>query len=288
MKYIFVINSFTIGDRLEKLIKRIEVTAKKFKLDYVVEINNEDYSTEDILNKYKDGKNVIMAVGGDGMINRVLNGIVNTKNILGFIPYGTGNDLYKTALRSLDELTKCDIVKINDRYFINVACFGIDAEVANNNNYINSKYIPKNLKYIFSLIDTFFKYKNRDMKIMVNDEIIENKFATIAVCNASFYGNGFMIGPNSSIVDGLIDIYYANDLDKWNILKLILKLKNGKHEKSKYIKKIQTKKLTIESLNSIKCNIDGESLCDNKFNIEVINNGITLYFNRKLIKEIIK
>ena len=90
MKYIFVINSFTIGDRLEKLVKKIELTAKKFKLDYVVEINNEDYSTEEILNKYKDGKNVIMAVGGDGMINRVLNGIVNTKNILGFIPYGSG------------------------------------------------------------------------------------------------------------------------------------------------------------------------------------------------------
>ena len=140
MKYIFVINSFTIGDRLDKLVKKIEKTSKMFKLDYIIEINNKNYSTEDILNKYKDGKNVIMAVGGDGMINRVLNGIVNTKNILGFIPYGTGNDLYKTALRSLDELTKCDIIKINDRYFINVACFGIDAEVANNNNYMNSKY----------------------------------------------------------------------------------------------------------------------------------------------------
>lgn len=288
MKYIFVINSFTIGDRLDKLVKKIEKTSKKFKLDYVIEINNKNYSTEDILNKYKDGKNVIMAVGGDGMINRVLNGIVNTKNILGFIPYGTGNDLYKTALRSLDELTKCDIVKINDRYFINVACFGIDAEVANNNNYMNSKYIPKNLKYIFSLIDTFFKYKNRDMKVIINGKTIDNKFATIAVCNASFYGNGFMIGPNSSVTDGLIDVYYAKDLTKWNILKLILKLKRGKHESSKDITKIKTEKLAIESLSSINCNIDGELLCDNKFNIEVIKNGITLYFNKELIKEILK
>lgn len=191
-------------------------------------------------------------------------------------------------MRSLDELTKCDIVKINDRYFINVACFGIDAEVANNNNYMNSKYISKNLKYIFSLIDTFFKYKNRDMKLIINDKTIDNKFATIAVCNASFYGNGFMIGPNSSVTDGLIDVNYAKDLTKWNILKLILKLKRDKHESSKDITKIQTEKLTIKSLSSINCNIDGELLCDNKFNIEVIKNGITLYFNKELIKEILK
>lgn len=288
MKYIFVINRFTIGDRLDNLIRRIEKASKKFNLDYIIEINNKDYSTEDILDKYKAGKNVIMAVGGDGMINRVLNEIVNTKNILGFIPYGTGNDLYKTALRSLDELTKCDIVKINDKYFINVACFGIDADVANNNDYMKSKYIPKNLKYIISLINTFFNYKNRSMKLSINDEIIEDKFATIAVCNASFYGNGFMIGPKSSITDGLLDVYYARNLNKWDMLKLILKMKNGKHENSKHIRKIQTNKLTIESLNNIKCNIDGELLDNNKFNIELIKNGITLYFNENLIKEIIK
>ena len=132
MKYIFLINKFTVLKKEEQLIKKIKKVCEKLKINYVIEVNGENYTTEDILEKYKDTKNVIIAVGGDGIINRVLNKIINTKNILGFIPYGTGNDLYKSALKDLDELTKCDMVKINDKYFINVACFGIDADVANN------------------------------------------------------------------------------------------------------------------------------------------------------------
>lgn len=287
MKYVYVINRFAMNNKLDSLVKKIELVSKKHKLNYAIEINDEKYSTEDILKKYRSSKNVIMAVGGDGMINRVLNSIVNTKNILGFIPYGTGNDLYKTALKGLDELTKCDIVKINDRYFINVACFGIDADVANNKDLITLKWIPKSCKYLLSLISTFFKYKNRKMILNINNEVINNNFATIAVCNASFYGNGFMIGPNSSLTDGLLDVYVAEDISKLKMISLILRMKKGRHENAKGIRKIVTNKLSVKSDVKIKCNYDGEILEDNEFNLEVIKNGITLYYNLNLIKEII-
>ena len=126
------------------------------------------------------------------------------------------------------------------------------------------------------------------MKIIVNDEKFEGKFATVAVCNASFYGNGFMISPNSSLTDGLIDVYVVNDINKFEMFKLILKMKKGHHENDSNIKKIVTNKINIITSNKIKCNIDGEVLEDNKFELEIISNGITLYYNQKLIKEIIK
>ena len=126
------------------------------------------------------------------MINRVLQGIVNTKNILGFIPYGTGNDLYKNVKKNFKNgNTLCDLVKINDRYFINVACFGIDADVANSKDDIKSKFLPKSSSYIVSLLNTFFKYKNKNFEVKINNMSIKDKFATIAVCNGSYYGNGF-------------------------------------------------------------------------------------------------
>lgn len=288
MKYIFLINGFTVKDRLEELKDKIILACNKYNLDYVIEINDRKYSTEDILKKYKKSKHIIMAVGGDGMINRVLQSIVNTENILGIIPYGTGNDLYKSIVKFQDEYNKCDIVKINDKYFINVACFGIDADVANSKDDIKCKLIPKSWRYIISLIKTFFKYKNRAFHIKINDKNITDKFATIAVCNGSYYGNGFMIGPTSNLTDGNLEVYIARDINKLSMLKLILKMHGGQHENSKKIKKLITNKLHIQSKNLVKCNIDGDILEAKEFNIEVIKNCIIIYYNQNLVNEIIK
>ena len=70
MKYIFVINSFTLKDEINEVIHRIKDFCVKNNMEFEVEINNEDNSTEDIVKKYKKCGYTIVAVGGDGMINR--------------------------------------------------------------------------------------------------------------------------------------------------------------------------------------------------------------------------
>lgn len=288
MKHIFIINSYTIKDN-DKIINKIKEYCKNNNTDYVIEINSKDNETETILEKYKNSKNIIYAVGGDGMINRVLNNIVNTENILSIIPYGTGNDLYKYIKEKINsEFNKIDIVKINDRYFINTACFGIDADVANNKDLIKSKLIPKKQRYNISVINSYFKYKNRRFEIKVNNEKLNSLYTTVAVCNGKYYGNGFMIAPLSEINDGLLDIYIAEGLSKIKMLNLILKLKSGKHENSKDIRKIRTNRISIKSKDKIKCNIDGEILEDKLFNIELIHKGIELYYNKELIEYVLK
>ena len=283
MKYIFVINSFTIKEKSDELCQKITEYCKNKKIDYKIEINSNTKSVEDILKKYQKSQDIIIAVGGDGIINRVANCIVNTKNTLSFIPYGTGNDFYKTVKESL-----IDIIKINNKYFINTACFGIDADVANNKNIVKTKLIPKKQKYNISLIYNFFKYKCRSLKININNEILEDEFTTIAVCNGKYYGSGYNISPRASITDGLMDVYIAKKLNKLSMLKLILKMKNGKHETSKHIIHYQAKKLSIISPKKIKSNIDGEELISNRFDIEIIENGLKLYYDQELINTLLK
>lgn len=287
MKYVFIINSYTVKD-IKKIINNIDSYSKNNNINYAIEVNNHNYETEAIVEKYRNSKNIIIAIGGDGMVNRVLNSIVNTENILSIIPYGTGNDLDKYLKENINsEYNKVDIVKINDRYFINTACFGIDADVANNKDLIKSKLIPKKQRYNISVINSYFKYKNRELEIEVNNEKLNGLYTTIAVCNGKYYGNGFMIAPFSEINDGLLDVYIAEDLSKFRMLSLILKLKSGRHETSPYVRKIRTKKITIKSKDKIKCNIDGECLEDNVFNIEIVNKGIELYYNKELIEYVL-
>ena len=283
MKYIFVINSFTLKDEINEVIHRIKDFCVKKNMEFEVEINNEDNSTEDIVKKYKKCGYTIVAVGGDGMINRVLNALVGTNNTLGFIPCGTGNDFYRSVSKEMkNEIEECDVIKINDRYFINVACFGIDADVANNKGLIKSKIIPKSQRYNVSVINSFLKYEPRHFILKINNEEIEGDFATVAVCNGGYYGSGYNISPNFKLNNGLIDVYAVEDDNKFNIMKMILSMKKGKHEKYKKVHKFQTNKLTIISNKEINSNIDGEELESKKFNIEV-KGKIKIYINKELI-----
>ena len=289
MKYIFLINSYTVKEKVNELKEKIKDYCHENKMDYKIEVNGNGKETEDILEKYKNKDYTIIAVGGDGIINRTLNCIVGTKNILGFLPYGTGNDFYKTVKKQFKiGLNECDIIKINDKYFINTACFGIDAEVANNKNVIKTKLIPKKQKYNIALLYNFFKYKCRTFAVKIENKEINDDFATIAVCNGTAYGGGYRIGPKSILNDGKFEVYLAPKLNKLAMLKLIMQMKKGEHEASKRIEKIVTDKLTIKSPIKFKCNIDGEVLEDNRFQIELIKSGITVYYNEDMIQSLAK
>ena len=221
MKHIFIINSFTTKEKTNEVKEKIKTYCHNKKIDYIIEVNSLETSTEEIVKKYNNNY-VIIGIGGDGIINRILNGIMNTKNILGFIPYGTGNDFYKSVKKEIkEEITSIDVAKINNKYFINTSCFGIDADVANNKNIVKTKLIPKKQKYNIALIYTFFKYKCREFEVEVNNEKYNDIYTTIAICNGSYYGSGYNIAPISDLQDSLLDVYLVPKLNKLSMIKNI-------------------------------------------------------------------
>ena len=289
MKYIFILNSFTLITEVENIKRRIEEYCTKENMEIIIEINSEEVSTESIVAKYRDQKNILLAVGGDGMVNRVLNGIAGTDNILGIIPLGSGNDFYKSVEKDLKEYyNTCDLIKINDRHFINVACFGIDADVANKKGEVTSKLIPKSQRYNASLLKTFSQYKCRNLEIEINGETLSGEYTTVAVCNGVYYGNGYKISPNSNPTNGLLDVYVVDKVNKLRMVNLILKMKEGNHLNEKEVHHYQTNKMIIKSPTSFVANIDGEELFDRRFEIEVLKNGIMLYYDKSLIDSITK
>ena len=288
MKYIFLLNRFSLKDKLDFVKDKIIKTCLELGIKYVIEINNDDVSTEDIVKSYKGKKVILCAVGGDGIINRVLNAMDLKNNTLSFIPYGTGNDFYKSVLLEFsDGINLCDLVRINEKYFINTLCFGIDADIANNSDIVHSKWIPKSQRYNASLLVNFIKYKNRHMKVYIDDKVMDDYFNTIVVCNGKYYGGGYRIGYNSLLSDDYIDVYLVPNVPKIIMAGLILGMNKGKHERSKKVIKYHTKKLIIESDKDITSNIDGEEYTNNKFEIEVTGK-IEILYNKKLIEMVLK
>ena len=287
MKHIFIVNPTSGKGKAKTIANRIVDVCEKENIEYEMHYTKRPNDATIIAKRYKNEKNIIYSVGGDGTLNEVVNGIIKSKNMLGVIPAGSGNDFYKTLSKYDEQIFKCDLGKINDRYFINIVSFGIDAEVAYNVESMKHKKIPKNQIYNASIIYTFIKYKFKTIEFVLNKEKKKFKYTIVTICNGGFYGNGYNIGPTAKLNDGLFDIYFADKMSKMSIPRLLLKLKKGQHEKSSYVHKRQASKIKIKSNEKITCNIDGEIIFDNEFDVKLISNAILIYNDKVFINKII-
>lgn len=284
MKYIFIINAIAGRGRYKKILPKIEYLCKERSLKYEIRYITEEKNGSDIAKEYKNEENVIYVVGGDGTITKTLAGIVGTKNKLGIIPAGSGNDTYKAIKRLPQGETLIDLAKINDTYFINVACSGIDAEVANNVDILRKTKIPTSQLYNASIVYTFIKFKLKRMKLSTHIKSIDDKYTILSICNGEYYGGGFNIAPKAELTDGLLDIYYAEKMPKLKMIPLILKLKKGKHVGKRKIHKFRTNHVEIDFDEEVTFNVDGEKLTDNRFIIDVVPEVIIIYNDDEFVQ----
>ena len=117
MKYIFIVNPDAGRGRCQKLLPNIEEECKKRNRDFEIRYISKEKSGYDIALEYKEQENVIYVVGGDGTLSVTLPALIGTKNKLGIIPAGSGNDTYRTIKTMEAGESLIDIGKINDRYF---------------------------------------------------------------------------------------------------------------------------------------------------------------------------
>ena len=286
MKYIFIVNEGAGKGKSQKILPKIENECQKRKYDYEIRKITKEKSGYDIALEYKNQENVIYVVGGDGTLAITLPALVGTKNKLGIIPAGSGNDTYRTVKTMENGDHLIDLGKINNTYFINVACTGIDAEVGNNIEKFRGTIVPTSQLYNVSIIYTFATFKCKKIKIKTSIKNIEDAYTILSICNGSYYGGGFKIAPKSRLTDGLLDIYYAEKMPKVKMIPLILKLKNGKHEGKRRIHKFRTNHVELELEKEVTFNVDGERLTDKKFIIDVLPKAITLYNNKEFVEEI--
>ncbi len=233
---------------------------------------------------------VVFSVGGDGNLNDVLNGVIGSENkILGNIPYGSGNDYDRTLRNYEEQFVLSDVGVINGRYFINVACLGLDADVANNlEKTKNKKWIPVSQRYNASLVYTFTKFKPKKLKLQLGEFQTETDITIVAIGNGQYYGGGYRIAPQALVDDGAFDIYIVEKMAKPRILGVLTKLIRGTHETSPKVKKYRNEHIIIDSDETCVFNVDGEMLPGKHFEISIRKNAVKVFNDRTFINEIIE
>jgi diacylglycerol kinase (ATP) len=192
----------------------------------------------------EEGVDLIVAVGGDGTVNEVMNGMMRAsrKPLLAIIPNGTGNDFYRSAfnnstsgdfLSSLKnpQIMPVDVGKIESHlgahYFLNIADVGFGAAVVEILNR-QRKYLGGKASYALAILRTFLSFKIPHLIIQSPSYQYSGPVFMVAFCNGDMFGDGLYIHPGAKVNDGVMNITLLKKIRLMDYVRNLKNLKTGK------------------------------------------------------------
>jgi len=254
----------------------------------------------------KEGYRKILAVGGDGAIHEILNGIMQQQEVpssditLAIVPVGSGNDWARfhkipsdvsKAAEVIANGKTCtqDIVKVesikggNPRtgYMLNIGGLGFDAQVCHLFEEAKKKGKCGDSQYLKCLIKGFLWYKCPFFKIKVDDKpFFEGKALSVAIGNGKYCGGGMMQTPAAIIDDGLIDITVIKQLWKPKFIFEVKRLYDGTIYDLKETLAAKGRKIVLESSPASFVEADGESVGTTPVTLSIIPGALKVITNR--------
>lgn len=284
-----IVNPESNKGRTRRRWAQIKEALKVFLKEFKYEFTEKPSQAIDISRAaIREGSELIVGVGGDGTMNEIANGffdgktIINPDSVMGIVPSGTGCDFIRSLhipsnlKQAMQVITQAPSPAIDiglasfqtkggpveERYFLNVADFGFGGEVLERMNQIRAK--RKAASYLKSTLATFFHYKNKRIKIMVDgEEIPQGEYLIGAISNGRIFGKGMKIAPKARLDDELFDIILVRGMRVWEFLRNVWKIYAGTHLSHPKISFVRGKK--IEAIpqdpdENILIEIDGEQV----------------------------
>jgi diacylglycerol kinase (ATP) len=234
---------------------------------------------------------VIVAIGGDGTVNEVVQGMVFSDTPLGIIPGGTGNDFVRSLHipNDLDQAVDIvlagqtrtiDVGRINNTYFANNAGFGFDAAVNITANSMSGGSGGLSL-YLRALAKTLGKYRPVPLTITMNGKTIDQKTFFLSIGNGTTCGGGFKLTPHAKLDDQLLDVTLLKPLPLASLLWHFPKVFLGTIDRVSYATCERTAELTIASNGPVPIHVDGEIFPGNEgsYNVTMIPRALTVIEN---------
>lgn len=214
------------------------------------------------------GADVVGAVGGDGTLNEVVNGLDGFDTPLGVVPLGTANDFARQAgippdadhamdVILLRKPVRIDTASLNGRRFLNVSTGGLGAE-ATAETPSQAKASMGPLAYALSGLRKLADFEPKYAVFRGGGYVLACEFMMFAVGSALSTGGGTMVTPHASTTDGLIDLCVVERMNRREFTRTVMRLRRGEHVGEKGVHYVRLHELTIEGTKPISVNVDGE------------------------------
>lgn len=269
-KYQFIVNPSAGQGNYKWIVHDIQKVLKRHNIQYNITVSKYKGEATLLANEASKDYDVIVAVGGDGTINEVANGLIGTQSILGIIPVGTGNGFAREFGIPLNIKKACkilvegqqrliDIGKAGERFFIATAGLGFDALIA--------KFAGKMLGpfrgmwlYFFAGMLAFNKYSPPLVRIKLDSDEIDIKPFVVAIANTRLYGGRALIAPDARPDDGFFDVCVVNMMKSRRIILNLPKLFKGHHTRLSEVKMYKSKNVSVYSSEPVPIHVDGEPI----------------------------
>lgn len=232
---------------------------------------------------------LVVAAGGDGTINEVVNGLATSswQPRLGVVPFGTANDFATglgipadpgaaLAVAVTGKVVEADVGVVNERCFINVSTGGFGAEA--------TKQVPAHRKralgrfaYVLAGARRLLRWAPSRASFRADGRLIhEGRFVFFAVGNGRRTGGGTRVTPRAEFGDGRLDVTVVGDVSRLDFLSLLPDLRAGTHLESPDVLYLRAQRLEVAAAAPLAVNADGEALQGSRFEYRLLPRPLSL------------
>jgi diacylglycerol kinase (ATP) len=241
------------------------------------------------------GARLVVAVGGDGTLNEVVNGIAGRDVELATIPLGTGMDFVRTygiptkfdgAVRvALDGATRTiDAGRVRyrtwggedaERWFANVGSVGMSGAVAQRANGM-SKALGGKATFFYALTRVFLEWENTEVTVTLDDGERRGLMHDVVVANGAWHGGGMKLAPAALPDDGLFDVVLIGDIGKVDFLTTAPKIYKGRHVAHAKVDVVRSKRVAVDAAERLPVEVEGEQIGTTPAVFEVVPGALRL------------
>lgn len=268
-KILFIINRKAGTDREKRLdgIIRRYLTPKAFSvqirhLEYLG--HGTDLAREAVVN----GIDTVVAVGGDGSINEIAQGLVGTNTALAIIPLGSGNGLARAlkiplkVSRALEVIADgkrqaIDVGYANEYLFLSNAGVGFDALVADQFRHKTKRGLWGYAKLV---IKSFSSYKGPSYEISVDGKQMQERAFLLSVANGNQFGYEFKLAPTANVFDGKLDVCVVPPIRFLELIPIGLYSLLGNIDKTRYMQHYTGETIVVKSDELLHLQVDGDAV----------------------------
>jgi diacylglycerol kinase (ATP) len=239
------------------------------------------------------GATLVVAVGGDGTMNEVVNGIAGRDVDFATIPIGTGMDFGRTygiptkfedAVRvALDGAPRTiDAGRVSyrtwggdnaERWFANVGSVGMSGAVAQRANGM-SKALGGKVTFFYALTRVFFEWDNTEVTVKFDGGERRGKMHDVIVANGVWHGGGMKLAPDARSDDGAFDVVLIGDVGKVDFLTTAPKLYKGKHVAHPMVEVVRAARVEVDAAEHLPIELDGEQVGTTPATFEVVPGAV--------------
>jgi len=262
-KILVILNPAARGERANA--QREKIAALSLRL--VVQLTNSPGDARTMAQQaVKDGYATVVAAGGDGTVNEVVNGLAGAEVNFGILPVGTMN-VFATELGIPGDLAKAwqiiddgfvrqvDLPRAGEEYFVQLAGAGLDAEVVQRTTPDSKKALGP-MSYLITLAQVAARKPPTVHIDPIDGPPREGSF--VLVGNGRLYGGPFVLFKDAKLDDGLLDVLVFKNQSHWDLIRYFQAIAFGNHPGLPDVEYFQTRGLRLMSREYVPMELDGE------------------------------